>query len=158
MCSGAATLALVIGATSAVYAVFNTFLFRPVPGVFGESTTITVRFRTSGRGASAFGHQAGLVAMRDAAAGGGLEKLGHQCCYDSLSIATEADAQSDLERVDFVSSQLFGALGDRPKLGRLLTDDEADGSRWVVLMSECPSINWMVRMSTPSARSRQAPS
>lgn len=39
-------------------------------------------------------------------------------------------------RADFVTSQFFAAVGVRPRLGRLLTDEEADRGGGGVLVSE----------------------
>ena len=43
----AATLALGLGAVTAIYAVFNHVLFRPIPGVHGEASLVTVQFMLS---------------------------------------------------------------------------------------------------------------
>src|SRR5258708_8006847 len=76
----AATLALGIGATTAIYAVFNYALFRPAPGVRSEATLITVSFEPPGRTARAYGNRAALPAMRMAGSAAGLEWFADSCC------------------------------------------------------------------------------
>ena len=65
----AATLALGIGATTAIYAVFNYVLFRAIPGVPSQSPLITVLFQSPNRSTSGYGNTAALPAMREAASG-----------------------------------------------------------------------------------------
>ncbi len=132
--SMAATLALGIGAATAIYAVFNYVLFRPVPGVPSQSPLITVLFQPPNRSASAYGNAAALPAMREAASG--LEYLADSQ-PETVAVAAPADTDPTFEDAEFVSSQLFRALGVSARIGRLFTDDEADnGSQNLAVISE----------------------
>lgn len=134
----AGTLALGIGATTAIYAVFNFVLFRPVPGVSADAELVTVTFRPPGSPKSeAYGHPSGVPAMRGAAAGTGLMQLGYGSGSGELAVAIPRGQAPTLEGTNFVSSQFFDALGVRARLGRLFTDAEADrGSDNIAVISE----------------------
>lgn len=129
----AATLALGIGATTAIYAVFNFVLFRPVPGVPSESALVTVVFRPpDAPRTSAYGSRAALPLMREVA---GLERLGFATGGTYAVFA--AGAEPTFEECELITSEYFSALGVRPHIGRLLTDDEANsGSENVAVVSE----------------------
>ena len=65
----ALTLALGIGAATATFAVFNTLIFRPTPGVHSESDILTVLFQPPSRTATAYGSREALDPLRQAATG-----------------------------------------------------------------------------------------
>ena len=133
----AATLALGIGATTAIYAVFNFVLFRPVPGVQDDGLLIRLAFQPPARTANAYGDRAALPDLRRAASSVGLEALGNSCCRQELAVAAPASGAPSFEHADFVTSQYFEVLGVRARIGRLLTDSEADtGAESVVVISE----------------------
>ena len=129
------TLALGIGATTAVYAVFNYVLFRPVPGVADEARLISVyvqeNLTTPTRTSATHAH---LIAMRD-----------HAPALDGLAAWLPSDIpfsrtpQAAPEIVDAtrVTKGYFTILGVRPRLGRLFDDDEYETpGRDVAVISE----------------------
>ncbi len=130
----ALTLALGIGAATATFAVFNTLIFRPTPGVRGQSDILTVLFQPPSRTATAYGSREALEPLRKAATG--LEHLAYSS-PDALAVTTAGDAPPEFEDSLFVTSQFFSVIGARARLGRLLTDEEADtGSANVAVVSE----------------------
>ena len=146
----AITLALGIGATTATYALFNAMLFRPTPGITGMADVFTVLFQPPTRSATAYGNRQALPALRQAATG--VESL----AYDqgaALAVAAPGDAAPTFQDSLFVTSQFFGSIGARARIGRLLTDEEADtGSANIVVISE-PF--WKARLGgTPDALGR----
>src|ERR1022692_1011242 len=134
----AGTLALGIGATTAIYAVFNYVLFRPVPGVSDDATLITVTFRPPGApNTTAYGSPAGISAMRAAGVAAGLVHLGFSSGSSQVAVTAPAGNQPTFEGAEFVSSQFFEALGVRARLGGLFTQPEADGgSQDVAVISD----------------------
>ena len=133
----AVTHALGIGAVTAIYAAFNHVLFRPVPGVANEALLINITFQPPGRTATAYGSSDALPAMRSGASGAGLDLLANGCCRDQLAVAAPAGSQPTVEGTEFVTSQFFDVLGVKVRIGRLLTDAEADtGSQDVAVISE----------------------
>ena len=119
-------LATGIAATVAAFAIIDTFLLRPVPGVVDEELLVTVRFMPPGRSASAYGSADALLGLRDAGRRAGLIQLGWKCCSNQVAYAPAADAATRVEGANFVSSEYFATLGVTPIVGRLITDAEAD--------------------------------
>ena len=63
--------------------------------------------------------------------------MGNSCCRQELAVAAPASGAPSFEHADFVTSQYFEVLGVRARIGRLLTDSEADtGAESVVVISE----------------------
>ena len=115
-------LALGIGATDATFAVFNTVLFRPIPGVQDPSGLITVRVQPKDRSRSfsSFAREH-LVEMR--AADTGLAGLTSEWRGNGW-VAASSDAAPELIGLAGVAREYFSVLGLRMRLGRAL-DDEA---------------------------------
>jgi predicted permease len=129
----ALTLALGIGATTAVYAVFNHVLFRPVPGVEDDGRLVTVLFQPPGKPDTlGAGARAAVPFFRQASTLSGLATFSDR----QLPIAATHSADPEIRRAQFVTSRYFEMLGVRALRGRLLTNGEADGSEPVVVVSQ----------------------
>jgi predicted permease len=129
-----AMLALGIGASTATFAVFNFVLFRPVPGVSDADRLVTVRFQPHGQPRSfGSGPRTALPALRQAATE--LDGLGESTPAE-LPLSTAPGSGAELGSVEFVTSQYLHALGVRARVGRLLTDREADAGDEVALVSD----------------------
>ena len=117
-------LALGIGATTATFAVFNTVLFRPMPGVERPSELVTVRLqpRDRSRSFSSFSREH-FVAMREADAG--LAGLTSEWGADRWVSPPDA-AEPELLRVAGVARGYSAVLGLRMRLGRPIGDEEAE--------------------------------
>lgn len=126
-------LALGIGATDATFAVFNTVLFRPIPGVQNPSGLVTVRVQPKDRSRSfsSFSREH-LVAMR--AADTGLAGLTSEWRGDGW-VAVSSDAEPELIGLAGVARGYFSVLGLRMRLGRALDDADVEtpGHRVVVI-------------------------
>ncbi|HKW00940.1 MAG TPA: ADOP family duplicated permease [Vicinamibacterales bacterium] len=126
-------LALGIGATDATFAVFNTVLFRPIPGVEDPSGLVTVRVQPKDRSRTFSGFsREHLVEMR--AADTGLAGLTSEWRGDGW-VAASADAEPRLIGLAGVAREYFSVLGLRMRLGRALDDSEVEtpGHRVVVI-------------------------
>jgi putative ABC transport system permease protein len=129
-----AMLALGIGASTATFAVFNFVMFRPVPGVPDADRLVTVRFQPHGQPRSfGSGLTTALPALRQAAAE--LDGLG-EGTTETLPLSTGPGPAAEMGTVEFVTSQYLHALGVRARIGRLLTDREADAGDDVALVSD----------------------
>jgi len=126
-------LALGIGATDATFAVFNTVLFRPIPGVQDPSGLITVRVQPKDRSRSfsSFAREH-LIEMR--AADTGLAGLTSEWRGDGW-VAASSDATPELIGLAGVAREYFSVLGLRMRLGRALDDEDVEtpGHRVVVI-------------------------
>lgn len=129
-----ATLAVGIGATTAIYCVFDALLFRPTPGAADPSTLISVEFGAPG--VRAYGTRRAFPSLRAAGEPLGLQFLGDAVDVGSVAMRAPVTGDSELATCAFVSSQYFTALGLRPIAGRLLTDAEADAGADLAVISE----------------------
>jgi len=118
-----AILALGVGATTATFAVFNTVLFRPLPGVTDPDRLVTVRLqpRDRSRSFSSFSH-AHLVEMRRA--GTGLDGLTSEWHGDGW-LASDS-GEPEVVGLAGVAGQYFKVLGLQMRLGRALDDGEVE--------------------------------
>ncbi len=117
------TLALGIGATVGIHATFDGVLFRPLPGIANPEQVISVSFGTPDAQKWGFGAPAAIPALRAAAKQ--IEHLGYRLPWP-LAVRAAAGDDPIVLSGDFVSRGYFGALGVRARLGRLLSDEEAD--------------------------------
>jgi predicted permease len=127
------TLALGMAATTAVFAVFNHVLFRPIPGIGDPDGLATVYFQPADRQPTFKGApRAALASLRQVDA------------FTSLAAATDAElavlphpgADADFVRVEFVTDGFFEALRVRPRAGRLLLSEDFTVRRSVAVISE----------------------
>jgi hypothetical protein len=127
------TLALGIGVTTAVYAVFNYALFRPVPGVRAQDELVSIFFRPdlASQWATTATH-AHLQAMRSAPAFEGL------AAYSLLEypLQVSRDRTPSTRRIRSVTLGYFETLGVRPRLGRFFASEEYEQSARAVVISE----------------------
>jgi predicted permease len=129
----AGILAVGIGATTATFAVFNTTLFRPIPGVDDPSGIVTVRVQPKDRSRnfSSFSREH-FVEMR--AADTGLAGLTAEWRGDGW-VSASPTAEPELIGLAGVAREYFAVLGLRMRLGRALDDDDVEtpGHRVVVI-------------------------
>lgn len=131
------TLALGVAATTAMYALVDWLLYRPVPGVQAPDDLVRVRFQIDGSsmglGMLNIGVAHPTFTDLRAAAGGFAELAAHTPVEVNLGARSGAPA----ERVDaaVVSGGFFGMLGLTAQQGRLLgvDDDRAEAPPAVVL-------------------------
>jgi predicted permease len=127
------TLALGIGIVTAVYAVFNHVLFRPVPGVRDDGRLVTMLFHPPGKldhlGA---GSPLALPMLRQAST---LESVASNSEI-RLPVAAAPNADPDVRYVQFVTSRFFDVLGVRARHGRLFSDEEAESTAAIALLSD----------------------
>jgi putative ABC transport system permease protein len=130
------TLSLGIAATSAVYAVFNHLVFRPVPGVHDPDTLVSIVFQPENEprtwsfgspdAASLFGTaDSGLSAV--AAWSGGPRPA---------PVTLGSSDSPQLLDVEFVAPAYLDVLGVRARIGRLLSLDETRDGGAAALISE----------------------
>ena len=127
------TLGIGIGIVTSVYAVFNHVLFRPVPGVRDDGQLMTMLFHPAGKldhlGA---GSPLALPLLRQAST---LESVASKW-ETRLPVAATPNADPDIRHVQFVTSRFFDVLGVRARHGRLFSDEEAEGSGSIALLSD----------------------
>lgn len=129
------TLAIGIGANTAVFSVVNTLLLRPLP--FGQPDRIVMLWQQN----TETGFNKDQVAWGDF-----LDWEQQNASFESLGYVVNSQRHSrnfmlrtgdDVTRIRgrFASSTLFGVLGVRPLLGQLFdaADDEPGGPRRVIL-------------------------
>lgn len=131
------TLALGIGATTAIFSLANWALLRPVPGVEspGELRTVWTGTRS---GPNSFRPSfLSYPNFNDAAARLRTVSLGGYT-GGSVSVATDHQAARPVPGVAFTSASYFEVLGVRTRAGRLYTPDEDNpaGGALVAVLSE----------------------
>ena len=114
------TLAVGIGATTAVFSFANWVLFRPVPGVHAPNELVVARPEREGNGTGiSYPNMVDLRRMTPAFSG----FMGYQTT--SLQLAIEGSDAVSLSGA-VVAGDYFGVLGVRPQLGRFFTPGELE--------------------------------
>ncbi|CAN5834523.1 ABC transporter permease [soil metagenome] len=129
-CAAILTLALGIGANTAVFSIVDTVLIRPLPFASAEAL-VTVGERTAEGGSSNVGY-ATLLDWRTRSRS--FEQLALMRSWLPTLVA-----DGEAERLDAVrvSANYFDMLGTRPALGRsFVTDDDRPDSWRVLILSE----------------------
>jgi predicted permease len=133
------TLALGVGSTTTVYAVFNHLALRPTPGIAAPEQLVSVMFQPAGEPLSMGGGSAAAVSLyRDAIDELGLESLAIWSGTPKQAPAVLREhSEPRLAEVEYVQLGYLEALGVRPRHGRLFTPAElADAAPRVTLVSE----------------------
>jgi predicted permease len=124
------TLALGIGANTAMFSVLNTFFFRALP--YPESDQIVRVFRTSPNSQSWPHSPANFFDYRDQNT-----VFESMAAYtqSSINLAEPGEPAERLQAID-ATAEFFQVLGVHPALGRVFTrDEEVTGNNGVVLLS-----------------------
>ncbi len=127
------TLAIGMAAPTAVFAVFDHVLFRPIPGVGDPAGLATVYFQPDDR------HPTFRNVPRAA-----LAALRHVDAFTALGAADDAEvavlpnpgADATFVQVEFVTGGYLDALRVRARAGRLLSTDDFAARRSVAIVSE----------------------
>lgn len=121
-----ATLAIGIGANTAIYSVFNWILFRPLPGVERPSDLATVRFlHPASDGGRFYVSYHDVADLRGIAAFSGLAASSPQ----SMNVVLAPGADPERIEAELVTADYFDVLGVRFRSGRrFLPVEERPGS------------------------------
>ena len=116
----ALSLAIGIGANTAIFSVANALLLKPLPGLSEPATLVDLGRTTNGRGFDTVGYQYYQAIRERSRTLSGVYATRLEPSPMSLGGAGEA------ERVygTLVSANYFTVLGTRPVVGRLLQDDD----------------------------------
>ena len=133
-----ATLAIGIGATTAMYGIMHRLLIAPPPHVAAPDALFRVFFRASPANDTAyfynrFNYQFFDQLRRDP------RTLANVATYADDPFVVGSGRDAEIARGTMVSAGFWSTLGVAPALGRLITDDEAHpatGARVVVLSDE----------------------
>ena len=113
------TIALGIGANTAVFSLANWLLFRPIPGVEHMDGLVNVSFEKPDGDGTGVSH-ANLQDLRDAT-----PSLAMLAGSASMGLDVAADGQTPLATIgETVTEGYFQTLGVRPHAGRLFTSEE----------------------------------
>jgi putative ABC transport system permease protein len=115
------TLALGIGITCAIYSVVDTFLFRPLPGVYGSA--LVVLGRTDAE--LAMPHGVSFPDFRDYRAD--TTVFASLTAYTTRVVTLATDRGADRLWVDEATANYFSTIGLHAYIGRTFLPDEDDG-------------------------------
>ncbi|MDZ4782445.1 MAG: ABC transporter permease, partial [Planctomycetia bacterium] len=109
------TLAIGIGASTAMYSVFNSVLLRPLPGVDRPSELVTIRFQAASRQGSYWVSYLDYADIRDGTPG-----LSGLAATSPLAVDLSIPSERDPHRIEaeVVTANYFDVLGVRPLPGR----------------------------------------
>ena len=126
------TLALGIGANTAIFTAVNSILLRPLP--FVDSQSLVMIYGGSARSAIVDGTHSypDFFDYKNQS-----QTLSHVIAYDSSgSIITGADGETEQIYGSDISAETFEMLGVKPMLGRLFTmDEDQPGGPSIILLS-----------------------
>jgi predicted permease len=129
----AITIALGVGANTAMFSLVNGFLIRPLPVPSPDQLTVlAIREKNSPLGALGFSYPEFAAFRREAA--GSADVFGQALPRGFLGFS--ADGRTDRVSITAVSSNYFSGLGVTPGLGRLIlpSDGESPGEQPVVVL------------------------
>ena len=122
------TLALGIGANTAIFSIVNAVLLRPLP--FAEPNRLVMVYGTNGRGDT---HDVlsypTYVDWREQS-----RSFEHVSAFANASVTVNAGGETEFVRGKRVTPSMFQALGVQPSLGRAFTPD--DQTQSVVILSD----------------------
>jgi putative ABC transport system permease protein len=125
------TLALGIGANTAIFSTFQTILFKPLP--YPDTDQLIRVYRVTSQNRNGHIAPADFLDFRRAAAGVG-EVAAYTPANASLS---EPGSAAEMAYAARSTANLFGVLGMTPQLGRsFLPEEEAPGRDRVVILSQ----------------------
>ena len=126
-----ATLAIGIGANTAIFSVFNWILFRPLPGVARPGELVTIRYQTPTRNGNFFVSYRDYADLRDAVT----SSLTGIAFAAPRKMELSAGAQSESVNAEVVSSNYLSLLGVTPVVGRDFTaaEEQPGGPASVVI-------------------------
>jgi predicted permease len=126
-----ATLALGIGAATAVFVVFDAALIRPLPVREPERLVVFTKIAPDGDSDGSFAYPI-YRDLRDRA-----QAVVDPVAYWLTHVSVDAGKQAERLRVELVSGNYFATLGVQTERGRLLTpdDDRVAGGHPVAVMS-----------------------
>ena len=116
-----ATLAIGIGANTAIFSVFNWVLFRPIPGAARPSELVTILFQAENRRAQFFVSYLDIADLRD-----GMPGVSSLAASTPMTLDVAVPGELDPERLDaeIVTSNYFAMFGVTPAPGRDFRVDE----------------------------------
>ena len=129
----AITIALGVGANTAMFSLVNGFLIRPLPVPSPDQITVlAIQEKNSPLGALGFSYPE-FASFRQQAAGSA-EVFGQALARGFLGFS--ADGRTDRVSITAVSANYFSGLGVNPELGRLIlpSDGESPGGQPVVVL------------------------
>ncbi|MGH7529916.1 MAG: ABC transporter permease [Gemmatimonadales bacterium] len=112
------TLALGVGANTAIFSVVNALLLRPLPHVARQEELVQIGRTMGGEGFDTFSYP-DFVDFRDRA-----RTLDRVAAYDILPLHVSSGGSTERVRGSLVSSSYFDVLGTRPAAGRFFREDE----------------------------------
>jgi len=118
---GALTLALGIGANTAIFSMVNLFLFRPMPVPHAQQITVLARQQKDGQLQTQFSIP-DYRDIRSETSGVFSDLFAYQFGMDGLSV----NGKPDRIMTNYVSGNFFSGLGVQPALGRLFLPSEGE--------------------------------